>query len=58
VGFEGGSKPVRHSLVKSYEDTGLGEIMAEEFKQDYNHDRPHDSLKNMTPIERLQEKKT
>jgi hypothetical protein len=36
---------------------GLGGLMPY-FNQDYNHDRPHDSLKNMTPIEFLRDMKT
>jgi len=51
---------IRKELLNAYIFRTLGEVrkMAEEFKQDYNHDRPHDSLQNMTPMEFLQEMKT
>lgn len=51
---------IRKELLNAYIFRTLGEVrkMAEEFKQDYNYDRPHDSLQNMTPMEFLQQIKT
>ena len=51
---------IRKELLNAYIFRTLGEVrkMAEEFKQDYNHDRPHYSLKNMSPIEFLRDMKT
>ena len=50
---------IRKELLNAYIFRTLGEVrkMAEEWKQDYNHDRPHDALQNMTPMEFLQEMK-
>ena len=51
---------IRKELLNAYIFRTLGEVrkMAEEFKEDYNYYRPHDSLKNMTPVEFLQDMKT
>ena len=44
---------LRKELLNAYHFFTLQEvrIMAEEWQQDYNHERPHDSLGNVPPIE-------
>lgn len=44
---------LRKELLNAYHFFSLQEvrIMAEEWQQDYNHDRPHDSLGNVSPKE-------
>ena len=51
---------IRKELLNAYIFRTLSEVkkMAEEWKHDYNHFRPHDSLQNMTPMEFFQEMKT
>ena len=44
---------LRKELLNAYHFFTLQEVrlMAEEWQQDYNHERPHDSLGNVPPIE-------
>lgn len=44
---------IRRELLNAYVFRTLGEVrqMAEEYKYDYNHDRPHNALNNKTPME-------
>ena len=44
---------LRKELLNAYHFFSLQEVrmMAEEWQQDYNHERPHDSLGNVPPIE-------
>ena len=46
---------IRRELLNAYVFRTLGEVrqMAEEYKYDYNNDRPHTALKNRTPMEIL-----
>ena len=48
---------IRRELLNAYVFRTLGEVrqMAEEYKYDYNHDRPHNALNNKTPMEVLME---
>lgn len=46
---------IRRELLNAYVFRTLGEVrqMAEEYKYDYNYERPHRALKNRTPMEIL-----
>lgn len=48
---------IRRELLNAYVFRTLGEVrqMTAEYRYDYNHDRPHNALKNKTPLEVLNE---
>ena len=52
------NRTYRDELLDLYLFRTLNEIrqMTEEWRTRYNHERPHDSLNDMTPVEYLQAK--